>query len=74
MNKDKLKDFQTKHNLSDEDMRNLNRFENFRRYGGENPMSYLAMMEKQNVNGGKRLADMIWDDNFYGEYREVLGN
>lgn len=72
--KDKLKDFQTKHNLSDEDMRNLNRFENFRKYGRENPMSYLAMMKKQNVNGGKRLADMILDDGFYGEYREVVGS
>lgn len=63
--------FLEKHNLTEADYRNLVRFEKARRTGKVNMFSYLEMMSKFEVNGGKKIADWIQAGNNYEHFLEI---
>lgn len=65
-------DFLKKHNLTEEDYRNLQRFEEMRRSGIYNMHEYFGLMEKHNLNGGKKIVDFIKKDENYGDFLETL--
>ncbi len=67
-------EFMKKHGLTEMDYKNLVRYEDTRKSGVMNMFEYLAMMEVNNINGGKRLADWICSGTNYKEFKEVLKN
>ncbi len=66
------KEFLEKHELNDQDYRNLIRYEEARKTGKMNMFEYLNFMREFNVNGGKRLAQWILTDDNYSDFLETL--
>ena len=66
------KQFLEKHELNDQDYRNLIRYEEARKTGKMNMFEYLNFMREFNVNGGKRLAQWILTDDNYSDFLETL--
>ena len=64
--------FLKKHNLTEADYRNLQRFEEVRRSGIYNMYEYFGLMIKNNLNGGEKLVDFITKDDNYGDFLETL--
>lgn len=71
MTKEKLLE---KHELSELDYRNLVRYEQARHSGFVNMFEYMGLMEKHNLNGGKKLAHWIRESNNYEEFLGTLEN
>lgn len=71
MNKEKMLE---KHELSELDYRNLVRYEQVRRSGVINMFEYMGLMEKRNLNGGKKLTHWIREGNNYEEFLGTLKN
>lgn len=65
-------DFLKKHDLTEEDYRNLKRYEQVRRSGVYNMFEYMGLMSRNNVNGGKKLVEFIRHDNNYGDFLDTL--
>lgn len=63
--------FLNNHNLDERDWNNLVRFEKTRKSGKMNMFEYIAMMRRYNINGGKKLAELIQQDEFYEEFLQV---
>ena len=66
--------FLEKYELNERDWRNLVRYEEVRRSGVMNMYEYLYLMKKHNVNGGRRLADLIQSGTFYEKFLDVERN
>ena len=66
-------EFLAKHNLTEQDYKNLIRYEKVKQSGGMNMYEYISFMRDFNVNGGERLAQWIMFGN-YGEFLEVLNS
>lgn len=64
--------FLEKHELNEQDYRNLIRYEEARKTGKMNMFEYINFMQEFNVNGGKRLARWILTDNNYSDFLETL--
>lgn len=67
-------EFMKKHNLTEQDWRNLLRYEQVKQSGTMNMFEYLGIMKKYNANGGTKLAEFIMEGNNYAEFMEVLEN
>lgn len=65
-------EFLKKHNLTEADYRNLQRFEEMRSSGIYNMYEYFELMKKNNLNGGEKMVDFIRTDDNYGEFLETL--
>ena len=70
INNDKKEAFMSKHNFTEQDIKNLIRYEEVRRSGRYNMDEWLIFMTQTNSNGGKILA--IWIRNNYGEFLNIL--
>lgn len=68
----KKEKFLEKHGLTEQDYKNLIRYEETRQSGGMNMFEYISFMRNFNVNGGERLAQWILFENNYGEFLETL--
>lgn len=69
----KLKDeFLKKHNLTEADYRNLQRFEEVRKSGTYNMNEFFGIMIKHNINGGEKMVDFIRKDDNYRDFLETL--
>lgn len=69
MNKEQ---FLEKHELNEQDYRNLIRYEEAKKGGKMNMFEYLNFMQEYNINGGKRLARWIFTNNNYRDFLETL--
>ena len=67
-------EFLAKHSLTEQDYKNLIRYEKTRQCAGMNMFEYINLMRNFNVNGGERLAQWIMFGNNYGEFLEVLNS
>lgn len=65
-------EFLKKHNLTEADYRNLQRFEEMRSSGIYNMYEYFGLMKKNNLNGGEKMVDFIRTDDNYGDFLETL--
>lgn len=65
-------EFLKKHNLTEADYRNLQRFEDVRKSGIYNMYEYFGMMKEHNLNGGKKMVDFIRKDNNYEDFLKTL--
>lgn len=65
-------DFLKKHNLTEADYCNLQRFEEVRKSGIYNMYEYFGLMERNNLNGGEKMVDFIRKDDNYGDFLETL--
>lgn len=65
-------EFLKKHDLTEADYRNLQRFEDVRKSGIYNMCEYFGIMVKCNLNGGKKMVDFIRTDDNYGDFLETL--
>lgn len=65
-------EFLKKHNLTEQDYKNLIRFEEVRESGAYNMFGYMGMMIKNNLNGGQKMVDFIKKDDNYGDFLETL--
>ena len=65
-------EFLKKHDLTEQDYKNLIRYEELRQSGVMNMFEYIVLMRNYNVNGGEKLAKWILFDNNYGEFLETL--
>ena len=68
----KKDEFLKKHNLTEADYRNLQRFENVRKSGIYNMYEYFGLMKKNNLNGGEKMVDFISKDDNYSDFLETL--
>lgn len=68
----KKEQFLEKHELNEQDYRNLIRYEEARKGGKMNMFEYLNFMREFNINGGKRLARWILTNGNYKDFLEVL--
>lgn len=66
------KQFLEKHELNEQDYKNLVRYEEARKTGKMNMFEYLSFMMEFNVNGGKKLAKWILNGNNYSDFLETL--
>ena len=64
--------FLEKHELNEQDYRNLIRYEEARLGGKMNMFEYINFMREFNINGGKKLADWILSYDNYYDFLEVL--
>lgn len=67
-------EFLKKHDLSERDFADLKRYEAVMVSGKHNMFGYLALMQKHNANGGRKLALWIMHGDNYSEFLEVLEN
>ena len=67
----KKEKFLTKHNLTEQDYRNLIRYEKTRSGGVVNMYEYLFLMKRHGINGGEKLAEWIVVDTNYQEFLSV---
>ena len=65
-------EFLKKHNLTEMDYRNLQKFEDVRQSGIYNMYEYFGIMVKNNLNGGEKMVDFIKKDDNYGDFLETL--
>lgn len=63
-------EFLKKHNLEEADYHNLKRFEEVRESGVYNMNDYLNFITLNNINGGKKIADFIINNN--NNYKDFL--
>lgn len=63
--------FLKKYKLNELDYRNVIRFEKTKILGSMNMTDYLVMMVEMDINGGKRIADLIMDEKFYNEFLNI---
>ena len=68
----KKDEFLKKHNLTEADYRNLQRFESVRKSGIYNMYEYFGIMERNNLNGGGKLVKFIKKDDNYVDFLETL--
>ncbi len=66
--------FLEKHKLSELDWRNLIRFEVAKKGGKMNMFEYLNLMRTFDINGGKKLADWLLNNDNYYDFLEVLND
>ena len=64
--------FLEKHELNEQDYRNLIRYEEARKGGKMNMFEYINFMQEFNINGGKKLASWILIDGNYLDFLETL--
>ncbi len=65
-------EFLKKHNLTEADYRNLQRFESVRKSGIYNTYEYFGLMIRNNLNGGEKMVEFIRKDDNYGDFLETL--
>lgn len=67
-------EFLKKHDLTEADYRNLQRFEEVRKSGIYNMYEYFGMMKKNNLNGGEKMVNFIIKDENYGDFLIAIFN
>lgn len=67
----KKQSFLKKHRLSENDYRQILKFERTRLSGKMNMHEYLTIMYEFSANGGKRIADFVQNEENYNEFLEV---
>lgn len=72
MKKELVYKFLKKHNLTEADYRNLQRFESVRKSGIYNMYEYFGLMERNNLNGGKKMVYFIMEGDNYKDFIETL--
>jgi len=65
-------EFLKKHNLTEADYRNLQRFESVRKSGIYNMYEYFGLMIRNNLNGGRKMVDFITKNDNYGDFLKTL--
>lgn len=66
------KDFLEKHGFDEKDFINLKKYQETRERGEYDMVEYFILMENFNVNGGKRLATWLKNEDNYNELLELL--
>ena len=68
----KKDEFLKKHDLTEVDYRNLQRFESVRKSGIYNMYEYFGLMIRNNLNGGEKMVNFITKNDNYGDFLKTL--